>query len=714
MVRNNKSWVRAALALLALVLVGCPTPTGGGGSGSSGGSDPTTFSVEYRPNGADSGTVPVDPNEYEPGVAAIVLGNTGNLAQVTGLIFAGWNTAADGTGVAYQPGDEIFVVGPWVLYAQWAQPLQVIYLASGADAGTAPVDSNTYLEGDTFTVLGNTGSLSRTGFLFVGWNTFGDGTGITYDVGSDYTMSAFDLVLYPLWANDVAFPKTVTYDGNGASSGTIPVDANTYETDQSATVLGNTGNLERTGFDFSGWNTRPDGLGSSYAPGDNLLIQFFDVTLYAVWTLRPVFTVSYDPNNADSGVVPAPPIQYEQGDTVTVLDSFTLVRNGYDFDGWNTAPNGTGTAYAPGDTFVAESDTTLHAQWDLIGGRLDTTFTAPTINDSVFAITVQDSDDKVLIGGSFTTVGGASRNYIARLNANGTLDTSFHFNGETGPNGNVADIVVDSNDKIVILGGFTEVNGVTRVGVARLNSDGSLDTTFTPPGMSLFAAGNGNSIAVDTSDRVLVGGFRSVVRLGTDGTVDATFSVSTSNPDFVNAIVPLSDGTVVIAGDFNQVDGWNSTSAVQIRADGSRGYQVSGLGTETSTITADSADRLLVMASNRRLQRNTTTGAIDTTFERARFDAGLNRIVVQPDGKVVVTGRFFRNVSPQGTLAQIPRVSIARFETDGSLDMLFDPGSGPSGLVLDVDVQSDNGIIIGGNITQYRGVAVSRVIRLVP
>ena len=79
---------------------------------------------------------------------------------------------------------------------------------------------------------------------------------------------------------------TVTYDANGAESGTVPVDNNSYEKGQSVTVLGNSGGLAKTGYNFISWNLKPDGTGPSYAQGDTLAIGSADVTLYAKWNAK--------------------------------------------------------------------------------------------------------------------------------------------------------------------------------------------------------------------------------------------------------------------------------------------------------------------------------------------------------------------------------------------------------------------------------------------
>jgi uncharacterized delta-60 repeat protein len=131
-------------------------------------------------------------------------------------------------------------------------------------------------------------------------------------------------------------------------------------------------------------------------------------------------------------------------------------------------------------------------------GSLDTGFN-PSAGGTVTSVAVQ-ADGKVLIGGSFTTVGGVTRNRIARLNADGSLDTIFNPDVSTSGS-SVSSIAVQTDGKVLIGGSFTTVGGVTRNYVARLNADGSLDTGFNPNANSTV-----NSLAVQADGEVLVGG----------------------------------------------------------------------------------------------------------------------------------------------------------------------------------------------------------------
>ena len=99
-------------------------------------------------------------------------------------------------------------------------------------------------------------------------------------------------------------------------------------------------------------------------------------------------------------------------------------------------------------------------------------------NNAIFKI-VDAGEGKVLIGGNFTSYNNLPRNRIARLNADGSLDTAF--DPGIGANGIVWDVALASDGRIYVVGEFTEFAGVSTPGVLRLNPDGTRDTTFSAP-----------------------------------------------------------------------------------------------------------------------------------------------------------------------------------------------------------------------------------------
>lgn len=161
----------------------------------------------------------------------------------------------------------------------------VTYNGNGNTRGTVPIDSNSpYQNGTTVTVLGNTGSLIKTGNTFAGWNTAVNGSGTSYSAGDTFTISV-NTILYAQWT---PIPRTVIYNRNGNTGGEVPTDISSpYPSGATVTVLGNTGSLVKTEYTFTGWNTAANGSGTSYSAGDTFTINN-NTTLYAQWWREPL------------------------------------------------------------------------------------------------------------------------------------------------------------------------------------------------------------------------------------------------------------------------------------------------------------------------------------------------------------------------------------------------------------------------------------------
>jgi uncharacterized delta-60 repeat protein len=194
-----------------------------------------------------------------------------------------------------------------------------------------------------------------------------------------------------------------------------------------------------------------------------------------------------------------------------------------------------------------------------VDGTLDATFDPGTgATDAVLRLALQ-SDGKVLIGGRFTEVGGVARNRIARLNANGTLDATF--DPGTGTNGTPWHLALQPDGKVLIGGSFTEVNGVARNRIARLNANGTLDAAFNP---GTGTNGAPLHLALQPDGKVLIGGEftevdgvarNRIARLNANGTLDTTFNPGAGADYIVNSVSVQPDGKVLIGGWFTQVGG---------------------------------------------------------------------------------------------------------------------------------------------------------------
>lgn len=364
-------------------------------------------------------------------------------------------------------------------------------------------------------------------------------------------------------------------------------------------------------------------------------------------------------------------------------------------------------------------------------GSLDTSFDPGSgANNGVIAMGLQ-SDGKIIIGGDFSSVNGVAGVRIARLNTNGTVDSTFATGaGVTGSSTiYVGDLAVQPDDKIVICGRFTAVNGNTRNSIARLNADGSVDTGFAPSGVSgslLTVSGvavqsNGSIVMVGRFNRVNGVNRTNIARLTSAGSIDGGF-VNSKGTDFdVYAVALQSDNKVLIGGQFNTVDGIPRTSVARLTTTGALDgtFDPGSAPRHTTYSISVQPDGNIVLGNlaieavypgNYMIERLNTAGQQDSNFA-ASAGAAVGNILasaVTPDGKLIIGGDF-------DAIDGINRKSVARFNTDGSLDLSFDPGNGPNGSIESVKAiaaQSDGKVLIGGAFTSYNGTARNRIARL--
>ncbi len=329
--------------------------------------------------GASCGTASGSGNNIDATVnlsagASITITVTGS-APATGASFVNAARVVAPSGTSDPtPGNNIS--GPVITHVQTGLN-SVLYDGNGNSGGSVPTDGASYAPGATVTVLANTGTLVRSGYTFVGWNTAADGTGTSRAAASSFAMGSSAVTLYAQWT---ALPTySVTYNGNTSTGGTAPIDAaSPYLTGATVTVLG-AGTLVKSGYSFVGWNTAANGTGTSQAAASSFNMGSSAVTLYAQWTALPTYSVTYNGNTSTGGTAPTDAASpYLTGATVTVLDAGTLVKSGYSFVGWNTAANGNGTSRAAASNFsMGSSAVTLYAQWTALAAPVATDDVAP-------------------------------------------------------------------------------------------------------------------------------------------------------------------------------------------------------------------------------------------------------------------------------------------------------------------------------------------------
>ena len=285
-------------------------------------------------------------------------------------------------------------------------------------------------------------------------------------------------------------------------------------------------------------------------------------------------------------------------------------------------------------------------------------------------------DGKILVGGSFTQYSGFTSNYIINLNTDGTINTSFNIGA--GFNNAVTDIKIQTDGKILVAGYFTSYSGVSINRIIRLNTNATIDNTFTIGlGLSNYTTYAPNKMTLQPDGKIIVtGGFTTysgvtanrIVRLNTDGTIDNTFNTGTgfNNSTFESSL--QTDGKIIVVGYFTSYSGTSRNRIIRLNSDGS----------------------------------------IDNTFNIGTGFNGtfVTDVTLQSDEKILVAGGFT-------TYSGVSKNRIVRLNTDGAIDNTFTIGLGfNSGTDFDISIQPDNKILVGGEFSSYSGYSANKFIRL--
>ena len=335
---------------------------------------------------------------------------------------------------------------------------------------------------------------------------------------------------------------------------------------------------------------------------------------------------------------------------------------------------------------------------------LDTNF--PWANAAVYATALQP-DGKVLLGGSFGTLGKAPRLRLGRLNPDDTPDPTF----TPEANGTVYCLALQPDGKILVGGQFTSLCGQARTNLGRLTADGLLEENFRPR-VDLNGVGQVRVLAVQNDGKVLVGGLVVVTtdqsryylaRLNADGSVDASFNPGPSAP--VNTLLLQADGKILMGGQFTKLAGQTRVGLGRLNADGT--LDTNFLASPDGTVQAlalEADGRILFggtfshlsgLACNN-LGRINLDGTVDATFNPGT-DRKVETLAVQSNGKILVGGALL-------SLGGQPRVGLGRLNSDGTLDPDFNPGiTGGSLEVYSLVLQRDGKVLVGGNFSYLAG-----------
>lgn len=277
---------------------------------------------------------------------SVPLGKSAELSKNTftyaGYTFAGWKDAA---GTSYTDGQTVTPTADMALSAQWTKNPDVA-ITFNANGGTGTMGNQTVTSGLAATLNGN--AFTFKGHTFTGWNTKADGTGTPYADTGSITITE-NTTLFAQWQQSTV---TITFNKNGGK-GTM--GAQSALSGDKTTLAAN--KFTRSGYDFTGWNTKANGKGTSYTDKESIT-PTGNMTLYAQWE-KAKHTITFD-RNGGTGTMSDQEVTDGEEET---LNENKFTRSGYTFNGWNTQANGKGKSYSNKGKIKATEDMTLYAQW---------------------------------------------------------------------------------------------------------------------------------------------------------------------------------------------------------------------------------------------------------------------------------------------------------------------------------------------------------------
>lgn len=356
--------------------------------------------------------------------------------------------------------------------------------------------------------------------------------------------------------------------------------------------------------------------------------------------------------------------------------------------------------------------------------------------DATITAMVAQPDGKVLLGGYFSSMDNAPRNKVARIHADGTLDTSFDPGTGVPDNDHVNGLALQPDGKVIVVGRFTSFNGTPHSSIVRLNNDGSTDPGFSSPFFN--ATIEVNCIVLQPDGNMLVGGSfpgyngvapANLVRLHADGSLDPTFNPNGAGTvGTVYTITLLTESKVLICGNFPTYNGIGVRRTARLFAD----------GTLDTTYAADldgpvfaasvSANGRILVGGDFATCNGTPRHCMALLYPNGDlvpdYDPGellgysiqVQALLQQAGGKVIVAGYFKRS---RGAA----RSCILRINGDGSLDESFNPnGAGASapvgldltygGSILAVALVGDHKLMVAGHFNRFNSSPLENLARL--
>lgn len=356
-------------------------------------------------------------------------------------------------------------------------------------------------------------------------------------------------------------------------------------------------------------------------------------------------------------------------------------------------------------------------------GNFDTSFSSEYYNNGQYLSAAIQSNGRIWVAGSFSSLNFTSRERIAKFSNTGVLLSSLNFSDAFNATATV--IVEDGNGKFLVGGGFTEYLQNPTNRLTRLNSNESLDENFN---IGLGFDDYVFSILPLENGKIFIGGAfqeyngvnaNRLVKLNSDGSIDDSFQVGEGFNLNVHTLAVQSDGKILVGGHFTSFGEFYAGRILRLNADGTfdetfnkgQGFNGTVLTTQIQVdnkVLVGGEYRTSNGESMNRLARLNSNGTNDPSFDIGTgFNDRVRAVDVQQDGKILVVGDFtmYNNSSAN---------RIVRLNNDGSRDEDFSTGLGFNSDVLDVEVLEDGSILAVGYFTEYNGSNETYVVKLNP
>ena len=639
--KMKKSFVLTFLLLIIfLLLFSC----GGGGGGGAADND---FTITYKANGAESGKAPATQTSIKTSAVALQA-NNGSLVK-NGYLFDGWNTKPDGSGADYIPGTS-YKGEDLTLYAKWAAIFFYQIVSPGASSPSLdevqkvstsffatitgltakgktlsdidiPITIDGYevasIGGGAFRNCSNLADITIPPTVTsIGANAFYGCTSLATmtlqstvppTLGTDALAGCPALINVPTSAVDIykntagwedhtariITPETnlfyVNYESNGAESGIVPLQQ-VGTVGLTLQIYGNTGNMQKYGFYFNGWNTRPDGTGNSFASG-SLYVGPGNLTLYAQW-YHPPYTVNFNSQGANT---PASP------ESMTILSPKLTVdelptapeKDLHYFGGWWTQPGGEGTRFTT-ETKVA-GDITVYAKWNqnptytvTFDSQGATTKAIPETKDVIrpaFTIDSLPSDPvktNYMFGGWYTQPGGAGTLFTAGTQVNADMTVYAKWMGYNVDVGGISNGTVTPDKVGNIVAGETVTLTISADSGYRFGSISVLDSSSMTVATAEVNAGTKYTFIMPASDVTVSAIFNRLYTITYDSNNATGGSAPSAQQGISGEKITVQNNTGSLVRTDYRFGGWNT------RADGTGTNYTAGASKytlETSDVT---------------------------------------------------------------------------------------------------------------------------------